>query len=229
MTDKLIPKLDILPPPQRRLWRELSQVPPSFTLWGGTALALHLGHRESVDFDFFGDEAIDLGAMLRTNPLLANAVVLQQEPRTLTCLVDRGGPVKLSFFVVPGDLKPIHEPHSIVENGLRVASLIDLAASKVKVVLDRPEMKDYIDIDAILQRTDITLADALAAARHVYGTSFQPLLSLKALSYYGDGNLRELTADVRERLSSAVRAVDPTRLPSLTRKPTRTPFRDRGR
>ena len=80
--------------------------------------------------------------------------------------------MKLSFFVVIGDLTPIHEPHHIPENGLRVASLIDLAASKVEVVLDRPEMKDYVDIDAILQRTGITLAEALSAARQVYGSSF---------------------------------------------------------
>jgi hypothetical protein len=229
MVANFSPKLEILPPPQRRLWAELRQIPESFTLWGGTALALHLGHRESVDFDFFGNEDIDLGDMLRHNPLLANAVVLQQEQRTLTCLVDRDGPVKLSFFVIPNDLTPINQPHQIPENGLRVASLIDLAASKVKVILDRPEMKDYIDIDAILQRTDITLADALSAARHVYGGSFQPLLSLKALSYFADGNLRQLPTDVRERLTIAVNAVDPTRLPSLTRKPTRTPPRDRSR
>src|ERR1700688_750060 len=54
------PHLEILPPPQRTLWSELSDVPREFVLYGGTALALHLGHRNSVDFDFFGSRALDL-------------------------------------------------------------------------------------------------------------------------------------------------------------------------
>lgn len=47
------PRLDILPPAQRSLWPHLAQVPGHFVLYGGTAIALHLGHRQSVDFDFF--------------------------------------------------------------------------------------------------------------------------------------------------------------------------------
>ena len=47
------PRLDILPPAQRRLWNELGSTPPDFVLYGGTALALRLGHRQSEDFDFF--------------------------------------------------------------------------------------------------------------------------------------------------------------------------------
>jgi hypothetical protein len=45
------PRLDILPLPQRRLWDELAGVPPQFVLYGGTAIALHLGHRQSLDFE----------------------------------------------------------------------------------------------------------------------------------------------------------------------------------
>jgi hypothetical protein len=45
--------LSILPESQRKLWTELNQVPSEFVLYGGTALALRLGHRISVDFDFF--------------------------------------------------------------------------------------------------------------------------------------------------------------------------------
>jgi hypothetical protein len=45
----------MLPPPQLKLWPELGATPESFTLYGGTALTLHLGHRTSVDFDFFSN------------------------------------------------------------------------------------------------------------------------------------------------------------------------------
>ena len=54
MATGFIPRLDILPEPQRRLWDELATVPAEFVLYGGTAIALHLGHRQSEDFDFFG-------------------------------------------------------------------------------------------------------------------------------------------------------------------------------
>ena len=46
------PDLSILPLHQRALWSELSVVPPHYVLYGGTAIALRLGHRQSVDFDF---------------------------------------------------------------------------------------------------------------------------------------------------------------------------------
>jgi len=56
---EFLPHLEILPPAQRRLWVELAQVPKDFVLYGGTALALHLGHRESADFGFFGRRALE--------------------------------------------------------------------------------------------------------------------------------------------------------------------------
>jgi hypothetical protein len=49
--------LEVLPAAQRRLWSEFSEVADEFVLYGGTALALHLGHRHSIDFDFFGNRA----------------------------------------------------------------------------------------------------------------------------------------------------------------------------
>ena len=47
------PKLNVLPASQRTLWKELKATPKHFVLYGGTALALRLGHRISEDFDFF--------------------------------------------------------------------------------------------------------------------------------------------------------------------------------
>ena len=53
------PRLDILPDEQRTLWPELARVPKSLVLYGGTAVAIRLGHRTSVDFDFFSSEPLD--------------------------------------------------------------------------------------------------------------------------------------------------------------------------
>lgn len=53
------PRLDILPESQRRLWPELDAIPSDFVLYGGTGIALQLGHRISEDFDFFSSSSFD--------------------------------------------------------------------------------------------------------------------------------------------------------------------------
>jgi hypothetical protein len=57
-------------------------VPAEFVLYGGTALALHLGHRHSVDFDFFGDRPLDPALLVPAVPFLAGATVTQSARRT---------------------------------------------------------------------------------------------------------------------------------------------------
>ena len=74
-------------------------------------------------------------------------------------------------------------------------------------------MKDYLDIDALLQN-GLDLSVLLAAGRVVYGNSFNPLIALKALSYFDD--VPTLPHDVRKRLLAAVEAVDPVGIPTLT-------------
>ena len=213
-----MPRLDCLPPPQRRLWSEFAEVPPDFTLWGGTALALHLGHRSSIDFDFFCFADYDLSRLIETTQFLGGINVSRRDPRSLTGVVERDGPVKVSFFTGLRSMNPLRRPLAAPDNGLAVADLLDLAASKVKVVCDRAEAKDYHDIDAVLRLTDIGLGKALSAASMVYGANFAPVPSLKALTYFEDGDLPQLPKDVRARLVAAVRTVDPTRLPRVSRR-----------
>jgi hypothetical protein len=214
MTTDFTPRLDILPPPQRRLWDELVAVPAEFVLYGGTALALHLGHRQSVDFDFFSNRPLDPALLVPAIPLLAGVTVTQRAPNTFSCTVDRGGVIQLSFFGLP-DLPRLAPPLIAPDNGLRVASLLDLAGTKASVVQVRAEAKDYIDIDALLNDGRIDLPTALAAGRAIYGTSFNPQNTLKALSYFEDGNLRRLPQAVRDRLARAAREVDLDRLPAI--------------
>jgi hypothetical protein len=208
------PRLDILPPAQRRLWNELADVPGEFVLYDDTALALHLGHRRSVDFDFFGDRPLDPALLVPAIPFLAGATVTQRVPDTFSCTVDRGGVIQLSFFGLP-DLPRLSSPLIAPDNGLLVASLLDLAGTKASVVQMRAEAKDYVDIDALLTDGRIDLPTALAAARAIYGTTFNPQNTLKALSYFEDGNLRRLPQPVRDRLARAAREVDLDRLPEI--------------
>ena len=140
MPSPFLPRLDILPPAHRRLWDELTEVPPEFVLYGGTAIALHLGHRQSVDFDFFGIQPLDPTALTLAIPFLTGATVVQREPNTLSCVVDRDGLVKLSFFRLPG-LPRLRPPLVAPDNGLQVVSLLDLAGTKVSVVQMRAEAR----------------------------------------------------------------------------------------
>jgi hypothetical protein len=93
-----IPHLNTLPASQRALWPELAGTPDTFTLYGGTALVLRLGHRTSVDFDFVSNASFDPDLLARKVAFLRDAERLQVAPDTLTCRVDRGGPVLVSFF-----------------------------------------------------------------------------------------------------------------------------------
>ena len=213
--------LDILSVAQRRLWDELIDVPGSFVLYGGTAIALHLRHRRSVDFDLFGTERFDPDVLHRTLPFLSGSLVVQKSPDTLTCVVERGGNVQISFFGVP-EIKPIEAPLIAPGNGLHVAALIDLAGMKAAVVQKRAEAKDYIDIDALIERGGIGLPLALAAGQRIYGQGFNPEITLKALSFFDDGDLGSVPDAIRDRLADAVRAVDLDRLPLLA--PGATPL-----
>lgn len=214
MASDFEPDLSILQAPQRRLWGELIDLPSSFVLCGGTAVALRLGHRQSIDFDFFNSKEFDPDRLYETTAFLDESKVIQKAASTLTCLVDRGGPVRVSFFGVPR-LRRIQSACIVPSNGLRVASLLDLAGMKAAVVQRRAEAKDYIDFDAIISRSDIDLPRALAAGRLIYGSAFNPQNTLKALAYYGDGNLNTLSQAVRDRLAAAVKAVDLDCLPDL--------------
>jgi len=212
------PNLDILPPRQLRLWSELETTPEHFTLYGGTALALRLGHRTSVDFDFFSNQSFDPEHLAQTIPYLKNVERVQVSFNTLKCRVERHGPVLVSFFggLGLGQVAPRDQAEGAT---VYVASLLDLAGTKVAVVQQRAEVKDYIDIDVLLQH-GIDLPTALAAGRIVYGRNFNPMITLKALSYFDD--LPALPAAVRNRLTAAVDAVDPTSLPQLTPYAKRT-------
>src|SRR5690606_348776 len=79
--------------------------------------------------------------------------------------------------------------------------------TKVAVVQKRAEAKDYIDTDAIIEHARIDLSTALAAAKIIYGSQFNPELSLKALTFFGDGNLPSVPPNIQARLIAAVKGV----------------------
>lgn len=177
MPEWIDPQLSVLPPPQRRLWPELLELPRHFVLYGGTGLALRVGGRQSEDFDLFTSEPVNAHALTGSLACLTGAELIQAAPNTAMWLVDRGGPVRVSCF---GSLAfgRVGDPALSRDNQLQVASLLDLAAQKVRTIQVRALKKDYFDL-ATLIRNGIPLAQALGAARGLY-PDFAPLVSLKA-------------------------------------------------
>jgi len=201
------PRLDILPSAQRQLWPELAKVSDdAFVLYGGTAIALYLGHRESVDFDFFTDRTFQPDDLLAKFHFLRQAEFLQTQRDTVTALVSSGGehPVKISFFGGLG-FGRLEDPKRTPDGVLEIASLQDLLAHKLKVVLQRVEIKDYLDIDALLQN-GLDLARGCAGAKNLF-TAFAPQECLKALTYFNDPSLRALPEALKRRLVEATTGV----------------------
>jgi hypothetical protein len=207
------PNLSILPQPQRQLWAELRNTPKTFVLYGGTALALRLGHRQSDDFDFFSNLPFHANALRDSVPYLKNAEMTQFQDNTLTAIVDRNGPVKLSFFGSLG-INRVHDPDVVQENGIQVASMLDLLASKLKTVQLRAQAKDYQDVLSTLD-AGLSLAEGLAAAAAIYGKDFNGALSLKALTFFEDGDLPSLASTVQKRLLEAATSVNLRELPAI--------------
>ena len=210
MTGFFKPRLDILPPAQLRLWPELRPAAGlGFVLYDGTAIALRLGHRISVDFDFFSDQPLEPAALFAALPFLAQSTVLQDQQNTFTVSVPYGDEfhehVKVSFFGTIG-FGRVGAPELTDDGVLQVACLDDLMATKVKVILQRAEAKDYRDIAAMV-KAGVSLSGGLAAARQLYGVNFQPSESLKAMVYFEDGDLATLTRIEKACLVEAVSTV----------------------
>jgi hypothetical protein len=190
MPKRLEPKKTFFTPAQREIWPLLAPAPQtSFVLYGGTAVALHLGHRVSVDFDFFNAAPLDKKKIQHSFAFMRGAQTLQEDPNTLVVIAKMpSGPVKVSYF---GNLEfgHINDPLQTSDATLLVASLDDLIATKLKATLDRAEAKDYRDIAAMIS-AGASLERGLAAFSKMFGTD--PTLPLKALGYFKDGDLPSL-------------------------------------
>lgn len=188
-----------------------------WVLYGGTAVALQLGHRQSVDFDFFSDKPLIEEELLNSAPILRGARTVQRAPRTWTVLAGSASgarSVKLSFF---GDLRfgRVGQPSITEQAELAIASLDDLFGHKLKVLLQRIEAKDYLDIVAML-RAGQALEHGLGAAQTLSDT-FAAMEALRTLTYFEGGDLARVGRAERQLLiDAASRVGEVTPLPLLS-------------
>lgn len=173
----------VLPGDAAEAWVVLAGlVPPGAVLYGGTGLAGHLHHRVSRDLDFFLTEAVDLRALA--------AKLDQHRPLAVQTLRDDTlngvfGRTKVQFLDAT-DQHVLVPPIRIA--GLNVASVPDLLATKVKVLRDRPELRDYFDLMCIEQRTSYDVLDGLGFYVARYGAGAEATLPdlVRALGYFDD-------------------------------------------
>lgn len=213
------PRLEVLGEPQRRLWPDLGGIPADFVLYGGTGLALQLGHRVSEDFDFFSSLGFDpdhlrsqlsfFSDLAPTDP--AAWVAYKQD--MLEGFVDRSGPVKVALFGGLDTLQRIEDPRLAAGSRVQVASLLDLAGMKMRVIQVRGSWKDYVDIHALVSH-GIGVPTGLAAAKAI-DSRYDPAISIRALQFYGDGNLSRVPVTIQRDLTRWAQAVDLDHLPVL--------------
>ena len=212
------PRLEILRESQLRLWPDLDAVPPDFVLYGGTGLALQLGHRVSEDFDFFSSSGFDPDRLQSRLPFFRDLdptdpdTWVHHKRDNLEAFVTRGGLVKVAFFGGLDTLQRIQDPQRAAGSRVRVASLVDLAGMKMRVIQVRGNWKDYVDIHALASQ-GIDLPTALAAAKAIDKSS--EATSIRAIQFYGDGTLDRVPPAMRRDLTRWAQVVDLGKLPAL--------------
>ena len=203
------PHLEILPPPQRAFWDEHARsIPEGWVLYDGTAIALRYGHRSSVDFDFFSHHALDEDRLRRDLGPLQGGTVVVRRPDTLIVAAPVGGvEVRLSFFGSVG-FGRVDKPDQLAGK-FPIASPLDLLATKLKVLLQRIEPKDYLDVEALL-RGGLSINQGVSAALTLFPDQINPLDIAKAVGWFQEGNLDALLSEgVREFLTAASASFQP--------------------
>lgn len=174
-----------------------------FYLAGGTGLALHLGHRFSVDLDFFSPHpdavGVDQRAILREifeDPTLS--ITFDKEATFVATW--RG--VGLSFFRL--HLYPLVQPTLLVA-GVPVANLEEIGAMKLAAIIDRGTRKDLVDLYFILRQVPIERLFQVAAVKYVRVRTFA-ISATRALAYFEDAEALPMP-----------RMIDPTPWPVMKR------------
>lgn len=158
----------------------LKKFKADFYLAGGTGLALQIGHRDSVDFDFFSAKNFATSKLYeKIKDVFAGHKIskVQEEKNTLTVFID--GKIKLSFFSYPYKLIG----KLVNEENIKIASIEDIAVMKLAAIVSRATNKDYIDLYFILKK--FSLRDILEKTEKKL-PDLDINLVLKSLIYFTD-------------------------------------------
>ncbi|KAF0239343.1 MAG: hypothetical protein FD181_323 [Prolixibacteraceae bacterium] len=155
-----------------------------FYMVGGTAIALQIGHRRSIDFDLFKNKPIRPKSIISkiSDSGLTYAVTRRVTEQLNVTISD----VKFTFYEYPFRIEtPLN-----FESVIRIPELIDLAAMKAYALGRRSKWKDYVDIYFLL-RDHFSVEQISSRASQIYGQLFSSKQFRSQLSYYADINYSE--------------------------------------
>jgi len=174
----------VLTPETIKAMESLSSWPPfkDYYLAGGTAVALQLGHRISHDLDFFTAKEFSHQTLAQSLRKIGPFVVDYTDANTL---VGRLNNVKTGFFHY---LYPLLKS-TLSFQGVAIASLEDLACSKVDAISSRGNKRDFADLYFIMKALRIELKDVLALFEKKYGREQFNLMHIqKSLVFFEDAD-----------------------------------------
>ena len=160
------------------LLRKLQSLPilRDTRLVGGTALALQLGHRKSVDLDFFGTITCEAEELISAIKTVASLIVSKESPHIHIYLVDG-----IKVDIVNYRYQWLDKP--VVDQGIRMAGIKDIAAMKVTAVIGRGTKKDFIDISFLLHHLSLNEILDFYSTKYDDGSVF---MAMKSLVYFDD-------------------------------------------
>jgi Nucleotidyl transferase AbiEii toxin, Type IV TA system len=176
--------LNILNSDQQQLLPLLAKFKKEFYMVGGTAIALHIGHRLSIDFDLFKKGTIKPKAIVNK---------FQEQKEIVTVTLNIEGQlnldcrnVKFTFFEYEFDV-----PHPVnIKNSIMIPELLDLAAMKAYALGRRSKWKDYVDLYFIL-KDHFSIDEISERAADIYQDLFSEKLFRGQLNYFTGINFEE--------------------------------------
>ncbi|HUF99826.1 MAG TPA: nucleotidyl transferase AbiEii/AbiGii toxin family protein [Ilumatobacter sp.] len=175
--------VDFMPSGTVETWQKIAPlVPAAAYLVGGTALTVHLRHRVSRDLDFFFDGHVDIDALEAALQKIGKLATTSKGPDTLNGVL---GSTRIQFLEARNQQQLAAPTHVA---GIQVASVEDILAMKLKVILDRGELRDYFDIMRIDEHV-VPVEEGIDLFMRRYGVgrgdnNIAAILS--TLSYLGD-------------------------------------------
>ena len=155
-----------------------------YYLVGGTAIALYLGHRRSIDYDLFKYSTLNRKNNL--DKIQAHGykpIVSWNVADQMNLIVNE---VKLTFFQYPFQIKA----DNVFDGIARIPDLLDLAAMKAYALGRRSKWKDYVDLYFLLSNK-FSLNEISDRATSIYGDLFSDKLFRSQLSYFEDVDYSE--------------------------------------
>lgn len=170
---------EILSPEQSAVLNIVKLFSDDFGLVGGTAIALHLGHRESIDFDLFTFEEFINQKIRRTISHVAKIdAILRDETGQFTLVLNN---VRFTFFQFPYKINYSESLGKIV----KLPDILTLAAMKAFALGRRAKWKDYVDLYFIL-KAHHTVSEITAKGVEVFGNEFNEKIFRTQLAYFKD-------------------------------------------